>query len=441
MKKKLLIVFAMLFCISLCFLLTSCDNLSEYIDSELKSVDGSMNMIYVQSDDKTYYRLVGMGTYDKTEVVIPDKHNGLPVKEIAKGALSTANNPQASYIKSIIIPKSVEVIGDGAFSGCAELTSVMIPESITSIGKSAFSGCSSLTSVAIPNSVAYIGAAAFSGCSNLTIYTKLSSKPSEWAHNWNNSYCPVIWSYYAYTGGVIYGLHTDNTVYVIGYVLNDTEIVIPESIDGHSVAFIGDGAFSGCTSLTSVTIPNSIISIEKDAFSDCSSLTSITIPNSVVFIDDDAFSGCTSLTQVTLPNNVTHIGNSAFASCYSLTSVIIPNSVTSIGHSAFKNCFRLTSIAIPNSVTSIDFSTFSGCSSLTSVVIPNSVTSIGSYAFLYCFKLNSITIPDSVMYIGHDAFGGCRNLSIYAEAESQPEGWDSDWSYGCICTTEWGYKK
>ncbi len=101
-------------------------------------------------------------------------------------------------------------------------------------------------------------------------------------------------------------------------------------------------AFSNCSGLTSVTIPNSVTSIEYYAFSNCSSLTSITIPNSVTSIGMSAFRGCSGLTSITIPNSVTSIGYQAFWGCDGLTSVTIPNSVTSIGEGAFYNCTGLT---------------------------------------------------------------------------------------------------
>ncbi|MBQ0113967.1 MAG: leucine-rich repeat domain-containing protein, partial [Bacteroidales bacterium] len=105
---------------------------------------------------------------------------------------------------------------------------------------------------------------------------------------------------------------------------------------------------------------------------------------SVTSIGDSAFSFCSNLTSITIPNSVTSIGYRAFFCCYGLTSVTIPNSVTSIGDGAFDSCTDLTSITIPNSVTSIGYATFRGCSGLTSVTIPNSVTSIGQGAFYLC---------------------------------------------------------
>ncbi|MBR4720542.1 MAG: leucine-rich repeat domain-containing protein, partial [Clostridia bacterium] len=130
---------------------------------------------------------------------------------------------------------------------------------------------------------------------------------------------------------------------------------------------IGERAFEGCYSLTTITIPDSVTSIGEAAFRDCNSLTSITIPDSVTSIGDDAFRNCESLTSITIPDSVTSIGGSAFSYCRSLTSITIPDSVTSIGEGAFYGCRSLTSITIPDSVTSIGERAFFWCSNLTDV--------------------------------------------------------------------------
>ena len=185
-----------------------------------------------------------------------------------------------------------------------------------------------------------------------------------------------------------------------------------------------------------ISVTYSVTSIGSSAFSGCSGLTSVTIPNSVTSIGEWAFSGCSSLTSVTIPNSVTSIGNYAFCICSSLTSVTIPSSVTSIGDLAFCNCSGLTSVTIPNSVTSIGGWAFSGCSGLTSVTIPNSVTSIGERAFEDCTGLTAVTIEaDTPPTIGIYCFYSDDyrdyfplNISIYVPCGSldtykTAEGW------------------
>ena len=238
-------------------------------------------------------------------------------------------------------------------------------------------------------------------------------------------------------------------------------IIIPETVKTvitYRVVGIGDAAFLGCTSLTSITIPNSVTNIGISAFYGCSSLLSISIPNNVTNIDNNAFRGCTSLTSVTIPNSVMSIGDYAFYGCSGLTSITIPNRVTYIGEYTFKGCTSLTSVTIGESVSEIGKSAFESCTSLTSVVwnaihcvnfiipdapfpnsvtsftfgekvehvpaylcydmsvlasitIPNSVTSIGGGAFSGCSSLTSVTIPNSVTSIGTYAFQGCSSLS------------------------------
>ena len=218
------------------------------------------------------------------------------------------------------------------------------------------------------------------------------------------------------------------------------------------ITAIGDFAFCFCSSLTSVTIPDSVTAIGDSAFYDCSSLTSVTIGDSVTAIGGSAFYDCSSLTSVTIPDSVTAIGYEAFCFCTSLTSVTIPDSVTVIAYSAFYGCSSLrefkgklasddgrcliidgvlnsfapaglTEYSIPDSVTAIGGDAFLGCSSLTSVTIGDSVTAIGSFAFHGCSSLTSVTIPDSVTAIGADAFYCCSSLiEVYCKPTTPPAG-------------------
>ena len=253
------------------------------------------------------------------------------------------------------------------------------------------------------------------------------------AYNFTYTYQGKTLYYYVTSGSTIkvtyYSSISDFNNYVNG------DVVIPSTVTyngtTYSVTSIGKSAFSGCSSLTSVTIPNSVTSIGISAFSDCSGLTSITIPNSVTSIGQSAFSDCSGLTSITIPNSVTSIGQSAFSDCSSLTSVTIPNSVTSIGKMAFVGCSGLTSITIPNSVTSIGKMAFVGCSGLTSINVASGNTHYSSIdGVLYNYVQNtliqcpgartSVTIPNSVTSIGEGAFSGCSGLTSVRCLASAP---------------------
>jgi hypothetical protein len=211
-----------------------------------------------------------------------------------------------------------------------------------------------------------------------------------------------------------------DAITITGYTGSGGVVVIPPNINGLSVTSIGEEAFIQ-TSLTSVTIPNSVTGIGVNAFYDCTSLTNVTIGDGVTNIGAGAFSDA-ALTGVTIPNSVTSIGESAFGACFGLASVTIGNGVTSIGSNAFSGCDQLTSVTIPNSVTSIGKGAFLGCSSLTGVTIGNSVNSIGDGTFLGCSGLTSVTIPNSVTSIGDEAFL-CNSLTgVYFEGNAPSAG-------------------
>ena len=324
------------------------------------------------------------------------------------------------YYKStadVVIPseidgKVVTSIGDSAFRNCTSLASIIIPDSVTSIGNYAFSDCSNLTSVTIPDSVTSIGNAAF-------LETQFYNNEA----NWEN--------------GVLY----------CGKYLLSAKTSITECNIKKDTKLIADSAFRDCTSLASITIPDSVTNIGEDAFYSCKNLNrvditdiaawckidfeyatsnplyyahnlylngeliaNLEIPDGVTSIGDCTFRFCTSLTSITIPDSVTSIGWGAFSGCTGLTSITIPDSVTSIGGNAFDDCKNLAKVTIPDSVTSIGVSAFSGCSSLTSVTIPDSVTSIGWDAFSYCRSLNRVDITDLAAWC-KISIGGCFNYT------------------------------
>jgi len=225
------------------------------------------------------------------------------------------------------------------------------------------------------------------------------------AHNYENDVCTMCGKTEPTPSeGLAYTLSDDGTYYTVTGIgtCTDTELVIPATHENLPVTAIGDMAFAQNTSLTNVTIPNSVTSIGEVAFAYCSSLTSITIPDSVTSIGDHAFAYCSSLTSITIPDSVTSIGYDAFRYCSSLTSVTIGNSVTSIEDNAFYWCSKLTSITIPDSVTKIGSSAFSGCSNL--IQTENGVRYVDKWVIGYDTSITSVTLRSDTKGIADEAF-------------------------------------
>lgn len=177
------------------------------------------------------------------------------------------------------------------------------------------------------------------------------------------------------------------------------------------------GAFFLCSSLISITIPNSVIIIEDYAFYGCSKLQefkgNFAADNGCCLIDKGrliSFANNCGIEEYVIPNNVTEIGNDAFAHCYNLKKIIIPSSVTKIGSEAFSGCQNLASITLPQSITEIEDATFATCRCLIHLIIPNGVTKIGDGAFEACSSLKELTIPNTVIKMGNGVFNGCTSI-------------------------------
>ena len=166
------------------------------------------------------------------------------------------------------------------------------------------------------------------------------------------------------------------------------DITIPTAFGRFPVTDIGDYAFSGCHSLTTLSLGENIKTIGSYAFYDCTQITG----------------------SVTIPQSVTSIGNEAFRWCSGIDSLTINNAATSIGEWAFASCFGIKTLSLGEKIKTIGYNAFSDCSGLTNVTIPQSVTSIGPCAFAYCTSLKNITIPEKVTTIGSDTFNDCSHL-------------------------------
>lgn len=366
-------------------------------------------------------------------------------------------------LKTVIVPESVNSIGNSVFSGCKNLTDITLGNGIASIGEGSFQNCGKLVSVSIPQSVTYIGANAFAYCASL----KSINIPEGVTSIENNTFASCS---------------------------NLSSVMLPTSLTE-----IGSYAFIYCNSLTSVNIPENVKEIGIRAFYQCGKLESVTIADGVAAIGDEAFCDCTSLVSIDIPEKLTEISKRSFSGCKNLYSVTIPSGVSVINENAFYGCnslgeiycnatvpptcgagcfsgvdkalcnlyvaegsesaylassewrnflssfnegdfnFSIISsvdktveviarngkysgnIIIPETaekdgviytVTSIGDDVFSDCYSLESVSIPAAVVKIGSRSFKNCTGLKSIVIPDGVASIGSEAFSGCSNIAF-----------------------------
>ena len=201
---------------------------------------------------------------------------------------------------------------------------------------------------------------------------------------------------------------------ITAYNGTDSKVQIPETVDGAKVVSIGNYAFSNCTSLESITIPEGVTKIGYGAFNSCKNLSEVVLPDSLTALDNYAFEYCTALTDITLPaglttandafynsgltsatfkDGMTKIPNSIFSDCSEFKSITFPATVTEIDDYAFNNCTSLESITIPEGVTKIGYGAFNSCKNLSEVVLPDSLTTLDNYAFEYCTALTDITLP------------------------------------------------
>ena len=261
-----------------------------YVDGEVVVWEYNPSSVFEYTSDGSSITITKyIGNY--TDIVIPPAIDGLAVTSIGDNAfyacekLTSVVIPDSvtsigycafsdcSDLMSVIIGDSVTSIGSGAFQFCSGLENIKIGDSVTSIGSGAFAECSGLTSVVIPDGVTSIGGHAFYNCISLTIYCEAESQPEGWDTNWNYSNCPVVWACNPTTPASAFKYSISNAqVTITKYVGEYIDVVIPSKIDGLPVK-IGDRAFSYCSSLTSVVIPDSVTSIGSDAFYQCSRLT------------------------------------------------------------------------------------------------------------------------------------------------------------------------
>lgn len=399
------------------------------------------------------------------EIKIPDS-----VETIGNGAFRHCQN-----LERITLPSALQTLSNGTFYGCAALSEVTFPASLKTIEKSAFGYCRNLSEVKLPASLTTIQSYVFNGCSALkTVF--YDGSLAQWNHITANNdadkdadkdvlgySCPSLVTG-DYTAQFIsvkddpFAYPPPKTVTITKYTGTESTVILPSTISSWPVTKIGEDALKDNTTITSVTIPDSVTEIGSNAFAGCTNLTSVhyagdwsnltiqsgnpavqdaanaplfdfefTLDNTAAIVTNYKYNGAAA--DVTIPSRykgkpVTAIGHAAFFNS-AVTSVTIPDSVTSISDDAFVNCPQLTNISIPNSVTYIGFNAFSSCTRLKSITLPSSLSFISGSLFSGCSQLTTIHIPVSVTSIGNNAFADCPSLMTVTYPGSKTQ-WDDD---------------
>lgn len=380
--------------------------------------------------------------YSYTEeegVTLITDENGKVVKAVVSGVNGKVQTGLFSNLK-----QSVDEEGNPLFDRngspimepdekWAALTEVVIEDGVTEIGNQTFQGCTGLTNVTIPDSVQKIGAWAFYLCGGL----KNVDIPAN-VEIGNSSFRQSGLEQVTVSGGSVgqYAFHRNVSL---------------KKIDINCET-IGDEAFSGCDSLTDITLGSSVKILGDKVFYTCKNLENVEIPSTVTDIGEktfyscpklkeavikagtvkkDTLYNCPALTTLIISDNATldasftagyskstlntvkigkgAIGDSAFSNCTNLTTVELGDGVTSIGTSAFIRCTQLPSITIGSGVTSIGKNAFNGCAALTEAVIQSGA--IGESAFNGCTILANVTLGNGVTSIGRNAFLKCKALT------------------------------
>lgn len=275
------------------------------------------------------------------DIVVPETvtHNG---KTYAIKNLDSNPFEGCGQITSIRIDSKLTTLPTNAFMDCSNLSEVILPETLKTTGIRAFYRCSNLSKVILPETLESISESAFAGCSNLE------------------------------------------------------SINLPKTLK--HINFL---AFSGCVSLNSIVLPDSLETISEKSFQDCKSLTSITIPEKVaisdnVFYGGVIFSGCSSLTNVTLKNEELDINRYyTFMDCTSLKEIIMPKTIKSIGEGCYSGCTSIENIALIDDIELISRYAFQGCTHLKSIGFGKNLRTIGDKAFDLCYDISTIKCKNS----------------------------------------------
>lgn len=396
-----------------------------------------------------------------SSIVVASGNTVYDSRDNCNAIIHTSTNTLHSGCKTTVIPSSVTSIGDYAFYACNDLTSMEIPSGVTSISNWAFCACNDLTSIKMSESVVEIAEYAFRECTSLiSVAISNINPPSIDKYAFDNihkdcvlqvpagsieAYQEAGWAQYfgggiealeeesaePYVDGIYYAFNEDGASVSVTYGPDGEgtysgNVTVPASVSiggkTYSVTGIGENAFKGCSSLTSITLPEGLKTIGHRGFDVCTSLESINFPSTLTSIGDYAFALCAALKgEIVLSAGVTSLPIGAFAYCESITSLTLPSTFKTIGIETFLNCKSLETVNLPNGLTGIGESAFSVCGKLVSITLPQSLTDLGGNVFSGCSSLKSIAIPSGVKVIGRDAFASCTSLETVSLSEGLTE--------------------
>ena len=369
-------------------------------------------------DEKTGDATIYSYTGKSATVEIPSELDGHVVRKIKSSAFSDNTS-----IRKVVIPSTMQEVGDWAFTRCSNLTTVELQPGTTgaTIGYNCFLDCTALREITIPGNYLVIGERAFVDCvglkkviyegnSSIVANRQIKKSAFENCSNLTEVQLPQM----------LYSIGED--------AFKGTEIVnltIPEG-----TARIGNGAFEDCNKLQTVDIPSTMVAIgdsyNDGAFQNCKKLKTVSLKagSSSAVIGSKAFLNCVALQGITIPGNYTQINDWAFEGCSSLkTMKYIANASgaeQTIGRYAFSQCGNLTTVTIPATVKNIGEYAFQA-TSVTTINLQEGIETIGEGAFLNCVKLGSVVIPASVLTIGDDSFKFCNELKTVTIREGNPD--------------------
>lgn len=295
-----------------------------------------------------------------------------------KGSVLSGITEQGGKATVLTLPEELDgvkitEVAAGLFENNKNLTKVTVPMGYTTLGERAFKGCTALGSVSLANSVVNIGAEAFSGCTaiqSLQLSTELTAVPDKMCYG-----CTSLRFFNA--GGA---------------------------------ATIGEAAYYGCTSLTSIAFSQSVTSIGKEAFRDCTAIVTVSMRDGLISIGEGAFRNLKKLQSVTVPDSVESMGAYAFYGCSSVSSLSVGSGVTELGAYTFYGMNKVETPVIKGALTKIGDACFMGMSALKSFVIPDTVTEMGKSVFYNCSALTEAVLPASLTTVPEKSFVNCINL-------------------------------